>query len=49
MDAEKPAMIGALVQQHLHKLEQVITNLSEVLSKRSVLLCSQKSHAAKPT
>jgi len=43
MDAETPAMIGTLVQQHILRLLQVITNSTEVLSKRSVQLCSQKS------
>jgi len=49
MDAERPAMIGALVQQDLLRLQQVITTLSEVLSKRSFQLCSQNRYAAKPT
>jgi len=45
-------MIDALVQQqnqNLLRLQQAIKNLSELLSKRSVQLRSQKRYAAKPT
>jgi len=50
MDAERPAMIGALVKQNqnLIRLQQVIKILSELLLKRSILLRSQNRYAAKP-
>ena len=49
MVAERLAMIGALVQQHLPRLQHVITNPSEVLWKRYVQLYSQNRYVAKPT
>ena len=52
MDAERLAMNDALVQQqnqNFLRLQKVTKNLSELLSKRSVQLRSQKRYAAKPT
>ena len=50
MDAERLAIIGALVQQqnqNLLRLQQAIKNLSALLSKQFVQLRSQKRYAPK--